>query len=67
MYLTYLSQPVLYESDFCDRDEKGNVQHGYQTLFCAMSKAPTIHVGGSGDDGGGGEGTITLEIHRYKP
>ena len=72
-FLTDLSQPVLYEFDFCTIGPDGTLQHGgFQTMFCAMQKEPTIIVGGGPGGGGGGgggeggEGSIALEVHRYK-
>ncbi|RKI99556.1 hypothetical protein D7X87_24795 [bacterium D16-54] len=62
-FLTDLSKPVLYQFQFCG-DDCGN----YQTLFCAMHEVPTF----SADPGNPppppppGEGSIELEIHRYK-
>ena len=73
-YLTDLSQPVLYEFDFCTIGPDGTLQHGgFQTMFCAMQKDMSLIPGDPGDGGGGGggggeggEGSITLEVHRYK-
>ena len=68
-YLTDLSQPVLYELDFCAIGPKGTFEHGgFQTMFCAMQKDMSLTTGGGGGGGGGegGEGSITLEVHRYK-
>ncbi|MSS36470.1 hypothetical protein [Clostridium porci] len=64
LYLTDLSQPLLYEFDFITEAKKG----GYQTMFCAMQKEPDIHVstGPSDNPVPPGEGKVTLEIHRYK-
>lgn len=72
-YLTDLSQPVLYEFDFCANDANNKFTHGgFQTMFCAMQKDMSLIPGDPGDGGGGGgggeggEGSITLEVHRYK-
>lgn len=72
-YLTDLSQPVLYEFDFCANDANNQFTHGgFQTMFCAMQKDMSLIPGDPGDGGGGGgggeggEGSITLEVHRYK-
>lgn len=73
-YLTDLSQPVLYEFDFCANDANNKFMHGgFQTMFCAMQKDMSLIPGDPGDGGGGGggggeggEGSITLEVHRYK-
>lgn len=68
-YLTDLSQPVLYEMDFCANDANNVFTHGgFQTMFCAMQKDMSLIPGDPGDGGGGegGEGSITLEVHRYK-
>lgn len=70
-FLTDLSQPVLYEMDFCANNAENKFQHGgFQTMFCAMQKdmslTPGNPGGGGGGGGEGGEGSITLEVHRYK-
>ena len=69
-YLTDLSKPVLYQFNFCEGwREKCN---SFQVMFCAFHETPTFEFGSGGGGGGGGggdipgEGTIELEIHRYK-
>ncbi len=69
-YITDLSQPVLTEFNFCSNNNDHEI---YQTMFGAYYKEPTITVkAGVGGSGGGGdgeipsEGSIELEVHRYK-
>ena len=64
-YLTDLSQPVLYQFNFCSPDEK--LDGNFQTLFCAMHKVPIFEADPSDPPPPPpSEGRIELEIHRYR-
>ena len=66
-YITDLSQPVLTEFAFCTNGEDHDT---YQTMFGACYKEPTITVKSGGGEKvpleGLTEGSIELEVHRYK-
>ena len=71
-YITDLSKPVLTEFNFCDGTT--DMHENNQALFAAYYSEPTWKIvtggtptgGGGGDTPTGGEGSIELEIHRYK-